>query len=318
MKAFPRGRRTPAASPPAAVPLFAFLLLTATLSAHAAPPRFDGRSAFTFLEEQVALGPRVPGSEAHAEAVRSFIDRFEKYGGRVTRQRFTALVPTSYEEGSPKVEREGVNIIARFGPDGPATYLFSAHYDTRPWADEEPDPEARRVPIPGANDGASGVAVLLELARLFAESPPPVAVEIVLFDLEDSGMPGENETYCLGSAHYARHRTEPVPTGAVNLDMIGDADLEIPKEYFGWFYAEDWVNYLYRLARDEGLAAFVDWPGDPVFDDHVNLLRAGIPACDLIDFDYPPWHTHRDLPDACSPESLQQVGELLVKLVYSQ
>jgi hypothetical protein len=303
------------------MPALAVMLIGALIFAgvtRAQAPRFDGDSAYQFLLKQVEMGPRNPGSEGHAEAVRSFEDWFEKTGGRVRLQYFKADVPTSYEAGSPREKMEGVNIIAHYGPEGPTTYLLCAHYDTRPWADHDPDESRRDSPILGANDGASGVAVLLEMARLFSEQPPPMTVEIVLFDLEDSGVSGDNESYALGSQHYARHRAGPAPAGAVLVDLIGDSNLSIPKEYFSYAYARDWTDYLFRLAEEVGSWAFEDRIGEPVYDDHVPLLRAGIPACNFIDFDYSPWHTHADLPEACSPESLAQVGRVLTRLIYEQ
>lgn len=302
----------------AALLLAGLLCVAAIPESRAAAPTFDGTSAFTFLYKQVQFGPRVPGSEAHAKAVESFRDWFEQCGGQVRLQTFTADVHTSPEGDSPKVEMEGTNVIARFGGGRVADYILCAHFDTRPWADEDPDPAYRDKPIPGANDGASGVAVLLEMARLFRDNPPPATVDIVLFDLEDSGASGDNESYCLGSAYYAQNHAGVAPAGAVLLDMIGDANLEIPKEWFSWAYVPEWTAHIFDLAKQVDATAFIPEVGQPVYDDHVNLIRAGIPTVDLIDFDYTYWHTHQDSPEACSPESLGQVGRVLVRLVYGE
>ena len=288
------------------------------MPSQAQSPVFDGTSAFTFLYKQVEMGPRTPGSDAHARAVASYKEWFEKCGARVRLQPFSADVHTSPDGDAPKKRMDGNNVIARFGDALYTDYILCAHFDTRPWADEDPDPGRRLEPIDGANDGASGVAVLLEMARLFSTQPPPVTVEIVLFDLEDSGASGDNESYCLGSAYYAKNHSGPAPIGAILLDMVGDADLEIPQEWFSWAYAPEWTKQVFDLAEEIDADAFVPVVGDPVYDDHVPLLRAGIPAVDLIDFNYPYWHTHNDKPEACAPESLEQVGRLLVRLVYGE
>ncbi len=281
-------------------------------------PQFDGASAFTFLYRQVSMGPREPGSEVHEQAVEDYIDWFRRCGGQVHTQSFEVEIHTSPDKSSARRRVAATNVIARFGPEGSLTYLLCAHYDTRPWADLDQDSLNHDKPIPGANDGASGVAVLLEMARLFAISEPPVPVEIVLFDVEDSGVPGDNETYCLGSAYYVRHYAGSAPAGVVLVDMVGDADLEIPKEYFSNAYAPEWIDYLFKLAAEVNSDVFVDRAGAPVYDDHVHFLRAGIPACNLIDFDYRYWHTMNDVPEACAPESLEQVGRVLVRLVYGE
>ncbi|MDP8208809.1 MAG: M28 family peptidase [Candidatus Electryonea clarkiae] len=296
--------------------IFVVFFIAHPLTGFSKTPEFDGNSAFTFLYKQCAMGPRIPGSETHASAVKDFQDWFDRCGGSVTLQEFNADVHVSYKSGSETQELEGINVIARFGPVGRPDYLLCAHYDTRPWADKDEDPENRMTPISGANDGASGVAVLLEMARIFAAEPPPLTIEIVLFDIEDSGVSGNNESYCLGSAYYAKHYAGSAPPGAVLLDMIGDTDLEIPIEYFSFAYAKDWTNYMFDLAEKVGSEAFVDDIGVPMYDDHVNLIRNGIPTVNFIDFDYPYWHTLEDTPDKCSPESLEQVGRVLVELIY--
>lgn len=279
-------------------------------------PQFDGQSAFTFLYRQVELGPRVPGSEAHRAAVEMISDWMEQAGAEVTHQTFTADIPVAPRSDAATRAVQGTNIIAKFGDGGTTDLLLAAHFDSRPWADEETDPVKAMQPVPGANDGASGVAVLMELARLFYSSPPPLNVEIVFFDIEDAGISGDNESYCIGSSYYARNHAGPSPIGGVLLDMIGDSELEIPKEYFSVAYARDWTDLVFRVAQEVDAWAFYDDIGQPVYDDHVPLLKAGIPMVDLIDFNYDDWHTLNDLPESCSASSLEQVGRVLVRLVY--
>jgi Peptidase family M28 len=284
----------------------------------AAPPKFDRNSAFTFLYKQVAFGPRIPGTESHQRAIDSYVSWFEECGLSVRIQQFNADIHTLPDINSPTNRVTGKNVIARYGTAATPDFIFCAHFDTRPWCDMDPDTSYFNTPCPGANDGASGVAVLLEIARLFVENPPDVTIEFVLFDVEDSGVPANNETYCIGSAHYARNYAGRAPFGAILLDMIGDSDLQISKENFSWTYSRDWTDHLFSLAKEENLKSFVDEVGTAVFDDHVNLLRAGIPTCNLIDFDYEYWHTHMDVPEACSSESLEEVGNLLVRLIWNE
>ncbi len=279
-------------------------------------PEFDGNSAFTFLYRQVEWGPRNPGSEGHSRAIEEYKEWFEECGAEVTLQRFKAKIHKSFEADSEMEEIDATNIIAHFGTSKRSTYMFCAHYDTRPWADFETDPQKQMTPIPGANDGASGVAVLLEMARLFAVNPPPVSVDLVLFDVEDAGIQGNNNTWCLGSAYFARHYAGSAPAGSILVDMIGDTDLEIPKEYFSYAYSKEWTDHLFQLAEEVGSYSFIDEIGDPVYDDHVNLIRGGFTVTNFIDFDYPYWHTLEDTPEKCSAQSLEQVGNVLVRLVY--
>jgi Zn-dependent M28 family amino/carboxypeptidase len=193
-----------------------------------------------------------------------------------------------------------------------------AHYDTRPRSDRETDPARAALPLIGANDGASGTAVLLHLAELLAAAPPPAGVDLLFFDVEDYGREGDLAHYCLGSARLARTWDEfggPLaggrPRGLVLLDMVGKRDLAIPMEGYSLRMAEPWTRALFARAAELGLDAFVSEPGPAVYDDHVPFLQAGIPAVDLIDFDFPEWHTQRDVPAACSPASLEAVGRLV-------
>jgi len=287
------------------------------LMAQPPKPVFDGQSAFTILYEQVKLGSRVPGSKAHDDAVAWFTEWFEESGATVKHQKFHAAIPQHPTPDSDFRSVEGVNIIARFGSKHIPDMLLCAHYDCRPWADSDPDPSKWSQPIPGANDGASGVAVLMELARLFAENPPPITVEIVLFDLEDAGIEGDNASWAIGSSHFAKHYAGSAPAKAILLDMIGDSDLQIKQEYFSLVYAREWTEEIFRVAEEVGSWAFDPQPGQAVYDDHVPLLKAGFQIVDLIDFDYPYWHTMMDSPAACSAQSLEQVGRVLVHLIYN-
>ncbi|GIX08184.1 MAG: hypothetical protein KatS3mg115_2587 [Candidatus Poribacteria bacterium] len=269
-------------------------------------PRADGRQAMEHLERQVALGPRVPGTDSHRRALDYFLSVLKPLANEVSVQRFV------HRSGGQEVPM--ANLIARFG-DGGAPVLLCAHWDTRPRADQEKDPQRAVRPIPGANDGASGVAVLLEVARHLAQTPPPVPVWIVLFDGEDWGeTPAE---MFLGSRHFAQTLpAEGRPRYGILLDMVGDADLRIPIEPHSYQAAPELIERIWRTAEALGVRAFVREFGPPVLDDHLPLIAAGVPTVNLIDFDYPYWHTLEDTPERCSPESLEAVGNVVLSFLY--
>jgi Zn-dependent M28 family amino/carboxypeptidase len=209
-----------------------------------------------------------------------------------------------------------VNIIARFQLDSRERIVIGAHWDSRPMADMDPDASHRNQPIPGANDGASGVAVILQLARLFSQEPPPVGVDLVLFDGEDSGQSGDLQSWCLGSRYYAMNLRGELPRWGIVLDMIGEKNAVYSMEINSLDQTPRLVHTLWSLAENLKLYCFDPNPGTAVWDDHMMLNKYGIPSIDIIDFDYPYWHTLEDTPDKCSAESLEHVGTLLVKWIY--
>ena len=230
----------------------------------------------------------------------------------------------SYQEQRYNKRYNLENIIARFNPDAEFQTVISAHWDTRPWADLEDLRQDRDQPIIGANDGASGVAVLLELAKIMGENPPPIGVNLVFFDGEDLGIPGENETYCQGSRFFAKNLPIPRPDEAINLDMVGDKQLVLPIERYSLEYHPKLVRHLWDRAKDMGLDAFIGRVDYAIYDDHIPLNEiAGIPSINIIDFKYPNsyanfWHTLNDIPENCSEESLGQVGDLMVDYIYNR
>jgi Zn-dependent M28 family amino/carboxypeptidase len=271
---------------------------------------FDADRAFGDLQKQVAFGPRVPGTKGHEEALAWLLAELKKSAGetRVTRQDFSLAL------GRKRVPM--TNVIAQFNPTAKKQIMLCAHWDTRPTADMEIDPEKKKQPIPGANDGASGVAVLLELARQFAAKPPPVGVQIVLFDGEDYG-PGNDRMY-LGARYYAKRPARPKPEYAILIDMIGDKDLQIWREQYSENNAPEINDKVWKAAEALGAKAFQPGVKFSITDDHLPLQEAGFKAIDLIDFDYGPWHTLDDTPEKCSPASLRTVGEVLAKVVYDE
>jgi Zn-dependent M28 family amino/carboxypeptidase len=233
-----------------------------------------------------------------------------RLGGRVERQAFT--------DSSLGRPLELTNVIARFGPADAPGIVLCAHWDSRAWADQDPDPAFRLLPVPGANDGASGVAVLLEIAELMRRRPPPLPVDLVFFDGEDQGSANEPQGFCLGASHYAR-QLGPVgekPLAAFLFDMVGDRDLEIYPEVQSTKRAANLVALVLEAARATGARQFKSEPRYSITDDHIPLLDAGVPAVDIVDFDYPAWHTHRDLPDQTSPASLAAVARVAAWIVY--
>jgi hypothetical protein len=303
---------------PALVFAAAALAQAAPAPAPAAPagrPAFDGKRALASVRAQVAFGPRVPGTSGHAACLEHLTASLRRFTDQVEIQTFA--------EEHPAFPKKLVmsNVIARFEtgrfPDPRDRVVLMAHWDTRPWCDESKDPAERAMPVPGANDGASGVAVLLELARLLGGSAPPVGVDIVLVDGEDLGTEAYPRGYCMGSRHYAASVSASPPLCAIVLDMVGDADLSIPVEPFSranaaWLIEEIWAAAV--RARTGGV--FDRAEGPEVFDDHVSMAAVGIPSVDLIDFDYPHWHTPRDTPDKVSAESLAAVGKTIVELLF--
>ena len=264
-----------------------------------ASPSFDGSRAYADVQRQVAFGPRTPGSAGHAR-IREWMQEELKSAG------WTVEVHETERLGYPIY-----NLIAGRSNE-PAQILIGAHYDTRFFADNDPDPAQRQEPVPGANDGASGVAVLLELARSLPEETAPVW--LVFFDTEDNGRI-EGRNWILGSRAFVEE--VPIdPRAVVIVDMIGDADLNIhlEKNSDPEIRAEIWATAASLGYGD----VFIDNEKYSMLDGHTPFLEAGIPAVDIIDFDYSYWHTTADTPDKVSADSLHVVGDTLWHWIVSQ
>jgi len=285
---------------------------------------FNETRAWQDLEAQVNFGPRVPGTEAHGRTRDWLVEQLTSSAKSVTLQPFIH-----------KLDGRNVtmwNIIAEFPGVGPAPreqVLLAAHWDTRPTADYDPDETKRMQPIAGANDGASGVAVLLEIARRLKARPIARDVTIVLFDGEDYGtypnMKTNLASMLLGSQYYADHLPEKKPDWGILLDMIGDADLAISREPNSEKYAKAVNDRVFAAAKEMGYlrvggqSGFVDAvSGEAITDDHIALNKAGVPTIDLIDFNYPFWHTTHDTPEQCSAESLKVVGRIVLLAIGSE
>jgi hypothetical protein len=281
------------------------------------PPEFSGARAMELLVAQCELGPRIPGSEANQALRDMIVEMARAHGLAVQTLCFDAADPLS---GDPL---RLCNVVVSAGPEGGERLWLGAHFDTRPISDHDPDPDLRATPLTGANDGASGVAVLLHLIEIMGSAPPPQGIDLLFFDGEDSGQAGDAGSFCLGSSHLASTWSDfgnPLakgrPRGLIVLDMVGEKDLRIPMEAYSLTNAPEWTREVFERAELLGLGAFVPEPGTGVYDDHVPFLAQGIPAVDLIDFDFPQWHTTADTPDVCSAASLDEVGILMVDLIY--
>lgn len=280
-------------------------------------PAFSGARAFEFLVRQTRFGPRNPGSSGHTSCREFLANEMRKYADEVRLQEFS-------HRGYQGERLELTNVIASFNAQAASRILLCAHWDTRPRAENDENKARRHEPIIGANDGASGVAVLLELASLFKERPPQVGVDLVLFDGEDYGLEGDIASYLLGSRYFAAHKpVDYSPRFGILVDMVGDKFLDVPKEQHSVKYAPDVLEMVWSKARELGYAQFTDEVGELITDDHLPLNEVGIKTIDLIDFNYPDptnrfWHSHKDIPENCSAESLEAVGTVLTHVVYTR
>ena len=285
-------------------------------------PVFDGERAYAQLVKQVEFGPRVSGTPAHDQTRDYLIQTLTKYADQVGPQPFSWTSPQD-----STMTLQGTNIVASFNlqPRINKRIMLGAHWDTRPFADHDDDPAQRDTPVVGANDGASGVAVLLELARILHETPPDVGVDLLLFDLEDMGSRANADSsvvqvpYCIGSEQFVIDNPTYRPTFGIVLDMVGDQNPRFPKEVNSLQGARRIVDKVWAAADKLGADAFLDTPGQTVVDDHIPFLRKGIPVIDVIQNPFPGyWHTTADTPEQCSPATLQQVGEVMVEVIYSE
>ena len=297
-------------------------------------PEFNADSAYSFVKAQTDFGPRVPGTVAHEQCAQWLVDKLSEYADTVTVQPFRTRLYNN--KGI-----DGQNLIASFNPEAKKRILLCAHWDARPFADHDPDESNWNHPIDGANDGASGVGVLIELARGFRSQPldAKLGVDLILFDLEDYG-PRQDQTeqyydnrrnhWALGSQYWAAqpHQLGYSAAFGILLDMVGASEPNFMKEYYSQSYAA-WVsNKVWRYAQDLGYSQyFVNELGDPISDDHLPINEvAGIPTIDLIDLrpessneSFPEtWHTLNDNLEHIDKTTLQMVGNVLIYTVYHE
>ncbi len=291
-----------------------FLLSASTGCSQETPrPELDGEAALRYLEAQLGFGPRIPGSPGHRRMAAWLDSLLRTRADTVVTQRWT------------HISRQGdslplVNLVARFKPAATERILFLAHWDTRPRADA-PQSADTLAPVVGANDGASGVAVLLAMADVLKATPPEIGVDLLFVDGEDYGDFTADVDVLLGSRYYAANQLPgPKPRYAILLDMVGDRDLRIAPEYYSQTGAPEVVERVWEVARKMGYSGiFVSGNGPMLTDDHVPLQQAGIRAINIIDFDYGPgnrWHhTTEDTRDKVSAASLKAVGDVMMGVV---
>ena len=276
-------------------------------------PKFDSFRAFEYLVKQVEFGPRVPGSREWQKCKEYIANHFAELGLKPKFQEFDFFDPYS------KTQLPLVNIIASIEGRSaePERILLMAHWDSRPRTDYPTKPNNSDKPIPGANDGASGVAVLMELAYMMAKNRPEHSVEIVLVDGEDWGKSGDNEYYLLGSSEFARRSIRGKYRFGIVIDMVGDKNQEFYREVFSETHHPELNDMIWNAAAELGVTSFIDTTRHTVLDDHISLVTSGLPAVDIIDFDYKWWHTDQDTVDKCSPESLGNIGKVLAHIIYN-
>ena len=289
-------------------------------------PAFCADSAYAYIEHQMSFGPRVPNSKGHLDCAAWLIRQLRSRGAQVELQKGTL------QDYAGRLQPI-INIIAHFEPDSinakKKAILLCAHYDTRAWADEEPLYEDRSYNVPGANDGASGVGVLLEVARQLSLKPATQPVDIIFFDYEDQGTPStytgiqRENTWCLGSQLFAAHYNDQHYQFGLLLDMVGSPDAIFPKEMYSIQYAQNYVELIWRKAHQLGYGRyFVDKMTYPITDDHYYLNIAGIPCVDIIHYDGRNetgfaswWHTRQDDMHNIDKSTLQAVGEVVMSIL---
>ncbi len=272
---------------------------------------FDAEQAMRYVETQLAFGPRVPGSLGH--------QRTGDWITRMMRQRADTVIEQRWNHVTVSGDTLPMrNILARIRPDLTDRVLYVAHWDTRPIADEESDPTRRSLPVPGANDGASGVALLMALADALKKTPPSVGVDLLFVDGEDYGDFPKDEDVLIGSRYFARNLPSPGyrPLYGVVWDMIADKDLQIAQEGYSVQRAPEVVAMVWNQAASLGYSKyFVPSNQGGVTDDHLPLLEVGLRVIDVIDLQYPPHHTLEDTIDKISKKSLQIVGDVALSLL---
>jgi len=292
-------------------------------------PEFNSDSAYEFVNQQCLFGPRTMNSAAHDKCGDYLVGKFREFGAVVSEQTTTQQL---YDGTSINTR----NIIASYDTANSARILICSHWDSRPWADHDDDDKNHKTPIDGANDGASGVGVMLEMARLIQQKSPGIGVDFVCFDAEDCGVPewadfdGDSEsTWCLGSQYWASQVSAEGYTArfGILLDMVGGPDCLICKEGMSLRFAPSIVDKVWSMAQRAGYGnLFVNNTGGYVTDDHIPVNRvAGIPCIDVIGFDTSgngtfckTWHTVDDNISNISKDMLKAVGQSLLEVVYAE
>lgn len=295
-------------------------------------PQFSADSAFAYVQKQVDFGPRNPNSEGHTQCAEWMVDFLNQYADSVIVQKADLR---AYDGNTLHAQ----NIVAQFQPEKQKRIMVFAHWDTRPFADKDPNPDRRREPILGANDGGSGVGVILEIARQLASTPTNYGIDLILFDAEDYGTPqfadvaSDPASWCLGSQYWARHKhvADYRAKFGILLDMVGAKTARFPKEGTSMQYAPHVMNKLFKAARKTGNSGyFKESTSGPTIDDHTFINEiAGIPSACIVEYHtginamgltaYGAFHhTHNDNMDVISKETLEAVGETVMHVLYNE
>ena len=298
--------------------IYIFLLLKPLLSQDVV--YFDGKRAMDFIEYQCSFGPRYPGSDGHkkfASSLKSFLDNYADEN---------LVFKDSIVNPLTKNIVEIINFQARFNIESEDRIMILAHWDTREFADKDSNFNKIDLPAPlGANDGASGIAILMTLAEMLAKNTLiNIGVDLLFLDAEDMGLYNNSNSWALGAKSFAKHIKDPLPKYAICLDMVGDKEQEFLIEQHSYQFAPEVVKKVWDLANELGYSQFKYVLGKAIIDDHYVLYKeTGIPSIDIIDFEYPNisknyWHTIEDTPDKCSAESLESVGTVISTLIYRE
>ena len=284
-------------------------------------PDFNADSAFAYTKAQVDFGPRIPSTKAHTDCANYLVNKLKSFGANVTLQE--AGVKT-YDGKSHQLK----NIIAAFNPEKTKRVLLTAHWDARPFSDQ--DPVDKNKPFDAANDGASGVAVILEMARQIQQKSPEVGVDFILWDIEDYGKANdetENETtWCIGSQYWANHQPikEYHPIYAINLDMVGGGNAQFTQDEVSRKFAPQIVTKVWDIGNEIGYSAyFLNIPSGNLIDDHFWVNKAGIPCIDVIHYTdasgfYMNWHTQLDNLNNIDKNTLKAVGQTMLETIYRE
>ena len=281
-------------------------------------PSFNSYRAMDLLNKQCSFGPRYPGSPGH-RAMKEFLYKFLQ---PISDSLY--IMDEKIKHPYQNKTMELTNYLARFNLNAEYRILMMAHWDTREFADKDLNKKNRELPILGANDGASGVAVLLTLAEILKKLPLlNIGIDILFVDGEDQGKAGDPDNFGLGTKLFSNKIPDPRPQYAICIDMVADQEQRFPIEHFSLQQAPQLVDEIWKLANQLGYSQFENRIGHAVMDDHYYLYKySKIPAIVIIDFDYPNehinyWHTIQDIPENCSRESLDVVGTVITHFIYN-
>jgi hypothetical protein len=287
-------------------------------------PEFNPDSAFAYVKTQVEFGPRIPSTPAHAKCAEFLVEKLKSFGGEVTVQQ----APVKTYDGKSHTLK---NIIAAFYPEKKQRVLITAHWDARPFSDQDPDPKMHDQPFDAANDGASGVAVILEMARQIQKKQPNVGVDFILWDIEDYGKANDetpNETtWCIGSQYWAKNlsiKDNNKPLYAINLDMVGGSNAQFTQDEISRKYAPNIVKKVWDIGNEIGYSAyFLNINSGSLIDDHFWVNQAGIPCVDIIHYAdgagfYMNWHTQLDNLNNIDRNTLNAVGQTVLETIYRE